>query len=80
MPSKAALTATDDGAETTGANYDGIPGTVYCLGTDCKVDSNGKLAGSWYFTPTSTRLRTTGRTGRPPATWRKLRTPSSVTG
>ena len=44
-----------DGAETlTSANYDGIPGTVYCLGTDCKVDSNGKLAGSWYFTPAST--------------------------
>ena len=43
-----------DGHETLLANYDGIPGTVYCLGTDCKVDSNGKLAGSWYFTPMST--------------------------
>ena len=43
-------------AETPSANYDGIPGTVYCLGTDCKVDSNGKLAGSWYFTPASTTL------------------------
>ena len=33
-----------------GTNYNGIPGTAYCLGTDCKV-TDGKLAGSWYFTP-----------------------------
>ena len=43
-----------DGMEITAANYKGIPGNVYCLGTDCKVDDDGKLAGSWYFTPTST--------------------------
>ena len=33
--------------------YKGIPGDIYCLGTDCEVDTEGKLAGSWYFKPTS---------------------------
>ena len=42
-----------DGDQTTGALYNAIPGTVYCLGADCSVDANGKLAGSWYFTPGS---------------------------
>ena len=41
-----------DGDETDDAKYNGIDGTVYCLGTDCKVTTDGKLAGSWYFTPT----------------------------
>ena len=40
-----------DGDETLDALYNSIPGTVYCLGADCSVDANGKLAGSWYFTP-----------------------------
>ncbi len=34
------------------ANYMGIPGTAYCLGTDCKV-AGGKLMGSWYFAQTA---------------------------
>ena len=42
-----------DGDQTDDSNYMGIPGTVYCLGADCEVDEdNGKLVGSWYFTPT----------------------------
>ena len=36
---------------TTDSTYEGIPGDVYCLGTDCEVDSDSKLKGSWYFTP-----------------------------
>ena len=38
----------------TGAagDYMGIPGRVYCLGDDCKVDDDGNLTGSWYFSPT----------------------------
>ena len=45
--------AATDGAPFTDANYSAIPGTVHCLGKDCKVDEDGKLAGSWYFQPTS---------------------------
>ena len=44
-----------DGTEYDTANYMGIPGTVFCAGTDCKVeDVDGvvTLTGSWYFTPT----------------------------
>ncbi|MCY4231322.1 MAG: hypothetical protein OXF26_10725, partial [Alphaproteobacteria bacterium] len=33
--------------------YKGIPGEIFCLGKDCEVDTNGKLVGSWYFSPTS---------------------------
>ena len=43
--------AATDGASFATANYSGIPGTVHCLGIDCKV-TDGKLAGSWYFEPT----------------------------
>ena len=32
----------------------GIDGTVFCAGTDCKVDADGVMTGSWYFTPDST--------------------------
>lgn len=42
--------ASIDEADTT---YSGIVGTVHCLGTDCTVDGDGKLAGSWYFQPDS---------------------------
>ena len=35
------------------STYMGIPGDIFCLGKDCKV-TDGKLAGSWYFSPTST--------------------------
>ena len=45
-----------DGAEQSASTYNGIPGTVYCLGTDCKVEGEAgseMLTGSWYFTPTN---------------------------
>ena len=44
-------TEASDGTGFDG-DYKDIPGTVHCLGTDCKV-TDGKLAGSWYFQPTS---------------------------
>ncbi len=40
-----------------GATYKGIPGTVFCAGSDCKVEGDAgseKLTGSWYFAPDST--------------------------
>ena len=51
-----------DGLEiSTNVAYKGIPGTVFCQGTDCKVEVVGdaaenmrKFVGSWYFTPDST--------------------------
>ena len=50
-----------DGTEfdngTNGATYNGIPGTVFCAGSDCKVEGDTgseKLTGSWYFAPDST--------------------------
>ena len=61
-PATDAAITTADGdytAVTTGiaVGYMGIPGTVWCLGTDCEVESNADgdkmLTGSWYFTPTS---------------------------
>ena len=42
-----------DGFTSDGSTYRGIPGSIHCLGTDCEVDTNGNLKGSWYFTPTS---------------------------
>ncbi len=40
-------------AFTSGSStYMGIPGDIFCLGKDCKV-TDGKLAGSWYFSPSS---------------------------
>ena len=39
-----------DGTEYVTANYKGVDGTVFCAGSDCKVE-DGKLTGSWYFTP-----------------------------
>ncbi len=40
--------------DATDINYKGIPGTVWCLGGNdgCSV-KDGKLVGSWYFSPTS---------------------------
>ena len=58
----AALTATGgtggtnkyaDATSQADSSYKGIPGIAYCLGKDCEVASDGKLKGSWYFTPTS---------------------------
>ena len=40
-----------DGTQTTGSEYNGIPGTAICAGSDCEVGDDGKLAGSWFFTP-----------------------------
>ncbi len=39
-----------DGQEIAGSSHDGIPGSAFCLGDDCAVES-GLLVGSWYFTP-----------------------------
>ena len=43
---------TTDTSATDMTNYMGIPGTVICGGTDCAA-KDGKLTGSWYFTPTN---------------------------
>ena len=43
----------DDAFMSTGSTYKGIPGDIFCLGSDCEVNANGDLAGSWYFSPTS---------------------------
>ena len=43
-----------DGAQYDAANYKGIPGTVFCAGTDCMVEEVAginTLTGSWYFAP-----------------------------
>ena len=55
-----------DGTQIGGVTYMGIPGTAFCMGDDCRVEEvpdpatptsnltdQRKLAGSWYFTPTS---------------------------
>ena len=62
-----ALTTIDDGDQATagsasdgaqfGGTYKGIDGVVFCAGTDCKV-TDGKLAGSWYFTTGSGNAKT----------------------
>ena len=44
----------DLGAELDqGASHNGIPGRVFCGGTDCSKNADGKLTGSWYFRPDS---------------------------
>ena len=40
------------GTEYTGASYMGIAGRSFCAGSDCSVDDDSNLTGSWYFTPT----------------------------
>ena len=41
-----------DGFQTTdNSDYNGILGTAICAGSDCVVGEDGKLAGSWFFTP-----------------------------
>ncbi len=42
-----------DAFTSADSSYKGIPGDIFCLGSDCEVDANGNLAGSWYFSPTS---------------------------
>ena len=45
-----------DGTQFAGGSYDGIAGTVVCLGADCRIeeiDGTARLTGSWYFTPGS---------------------------
>ena len=47
----------------------------FCLGTDCKVDANGKLAGSWYFQPECAEwMRLPRKVGTARPTYRKPRT------
>ncbi len=53
-----------DAFTTDSSLYKGIAGDVFCLGTDCAVNSDGKLVGSWYFSPTSeTQFFTKGADG-----------------
>ena len=43
-----------DGTQFSGGSYDGIAGTVVCLGADCRIEETGgiaRLVGSWYFSP-----------------------------
>ena len=45
-----------DGRQFDDTNYNDIPGTVFCAGSDCEVsevdaDDESTLTGSWYFTP-----------------------------
>ena len=45
-----------DGMQYNDANYKGIPGRVFCAGSDCMVEGDADsetLTGSWYFTPTN---------------------------
>ncbi|MDE0097327.1 MAG: hypothetical protein OXS40_13330, partial [Gammaproteobacteria bacterium] len=55
-PSFGTNTAIADATSYTSAanasRYRGIPGSVWCLGSDCKI-VDGILTGSWYFTPDS---------------------------
>ena len=48
----AATLLTEDAAAAKGTadsgTYKGLMGNIYCLGSDCKLES-GKLTGSWYF-------------------------------
>ena len=53
LPDDAGVNGSETSTEDT--NYKGIPGTVICGGTDCKL-TEGKLAGSWYFAPTSPKV------------------------
>ena len=85
-----------DGTQvTTGIMYKGIPGTVFCAGSDCAVEAVcptttdmdvvvmgvKKLTGSWYFTPDTA---TSGTSGPRLLALRRIRrkpcTPSSATG
>ena len=49
-----APTGTGEGSKFA-ATQNGIPGTMFCAGADCKVGTGdgAKLTGSWYFTPTN---------------------------
>ena len=55
IPVNTPANAVTDGTEFTnavnGSAWQGIPGTVFCAGSDCDVSSGGLLTGSWYFTP-----------------------------
>ena len=53
-PADGSNSAANTDGTSFAASYMGIPGTVFCAGTDCAVGDDGNLAGSWYFTPTST--------------------------
>lgn len=59
-----AAPAIADGTEVPGT-YKGIAGTLFCAGSDCKVEGTGafnatthRLTGSWYFTPSAPSMTT----------------------
>ena len=55
IPVNTPANAVADGTEFTsvvnGGAWQGIPGTVFCAGSDCGVSAEGALTGSWFFTP-----------------------------
>ena len=42
-----------DAFTSTDSTFKGIVGDVFCLGSDCEVNTTGNLVGSWYFSPTN---------------------------
>ena len=50
------------GTEYTDANYMGILGRSFCAGSDCSVDDDSNLTGSWYFTPADVEAEYVGTT------------------
>ncbi len=52
----------DYGTEYTDASYMGIAGRSFCAGSDCSVDDDSNLTGSWYFTPTDVEAEYVGTT------------------
>ena len=55
IPVNTPANAVADGTEFTnavnGGAWQGVPGTVFCAGSDCGVSAEGALTGSWYFAP-----------------------------
>ena len=55
IPVNTPANAVADGTEFTnavnGSAWQGVPGTVFCAGSDCGVSAEGALTGSWFFTP-----------------------------
>ena len=55
IPVNTPANAVADGTEYTnavnGSAWHGVPGTVFCAGSDCGVSAEGALTGSWFFTP-----------------------------
>ena len=47
-------TLNEAGDAITGTAANSINGVAFCNGSDCSVNADGKLVGSWYFAPTVT--------------------------